>query len=72
MTLDDLKAINREWLTPAQVAPVLGADPHYIRIQARQRPDLLGFPVVVVGTRTKIPRKPFLRYMEGGRTHDDV
>lgn len=65
MSLDDLKRIDREFLTPAQVAEVLGCDPHGIRVWARQRPEGLGFPVCVVGSRTKIPKRPFIQFMEG-------
>ena len=63
MTLDDLKRIDREFLTPAQVAEVLGCDPQGIRVWARQRPEGLGFPVCLVGSRIKIPKVPFLRFM---------
>lgn len=65
MSLDDLKRLDREFLTPAQVAEVLGCDPQGIRVWARQRPEGLGFPVCVVGSRTKIPRIAFIRWMEG-------
>jgi len=65
MTLDDIRKIDREFLTPAQVAEVLGCDPQGIRVWARQRPDGLGFPVCIVGSRTKIPRIAFIRWMEG-------
>jgi hypothetical protein len=66
LTLNDLENIDRDWLTPAQVAPVLGADPNYIRGQAHAEPDKLGFPVIVIGTRVKIPRIPFINFMRGG------
>ena len=65
MTLDDLKRLDREFLTPAQVADVLGCDPQGIRVWARQRPEGLGFPVCIVGSRTKIPKRPFIQFMEG-------
>ena len=65
MTLDDMKRLNREFLTPAQVAEVLGCDPQGIRVWARQRPEGLGFPVCLVGSRTKIPKRPFIQFMEG-------
>lgn len=65
MTLDDLKRLDREYLTPAQVAEVLGCDPQGIRVWARQRPEGLGFPVCIVGSRTKIPKRPFIQFMEG-------
>jgi hypothetical protein len=65
MSLDDLKRLDREFLTPAQVAEVLGCDPHGIRVWARQRPEGLGFPVCLVGSRVKIPKRPFIQFMEG-------
>lgn len=65
MTLQDIERIPREFLTAVQVAPVLGADPQTVRMQARQRPDLLPFPVVCLGSRVKIPKAAFLRAMRG-------
>ena len=65
MTLDEIKAIDREYLTPAQVASVIGCDPQAIRVWARQRPQELGFPVICVGSRVKIPKWGFIRHMTG-------
>lgn len=66
MTLDDIKRMDREFLPPSVVAHVVGCDPQSIRIQARENPAALGFPVSVQGTRTRIPRRAFVRWMEGG------
>ena len=63
--LDAIKAIEKPTITPVLAAQVIGCDPHFIRVAARQKPEMLGFPVIVVGTRTKIPRIPFIRYIEG-------
>lgn len=65
ITLEDLKAMTKPVITPAEAAQVIGCDPQLIRIAARQQPELLGFPVIAVGTRTKIPRLPFLQFVEG-------
>lgn len=65
MTLEDLAALPGEVLTPAQVAPVLHLHQETIRAQARERPELLGFPVIVAGSRVKIPKRAFLRHMAG-------
>ena len=65
MSLDDLKRIDREFLTPAQVAEILNCSAHGVRIWARQRPEQLGFPVCIIGTRVRIPKRPFIRFMEG-------
>ena len=63
--LDAIKQMETPTITPAQAAPVLGCDPHWIRLVARQQPERLGFPVTVIRSRTKIPRVPFIRYIEG-------
>lgn len=65
MTLDEIRNSTKEVLTPADIADVLNADPQDIRIQARTAPEKLGFPVIIIKSRTKIPRLPFLRYMSG-------
>jgi hypothetical protein len=65
MTMDDLKRVDREWLLAREVAPVLGTDPHSIRVAARMAPERLGFPVCLVGSRVRIPKKPFIQYLEG-------
>lgn len=54
-----------EWyLLPTQVAPILKWDPQYIRIVARTYPERLPFEVVVHGTRTQIPKKPFFDWYD--------
>ena len=65
MTLDDLKRLDREYLTQAQVADVLGCDAQDVRVAARKCPERLGFNVAVIGTRVKVPRLAFIRWMEG-------
>lgn len=60
--LEEIKGMDKANLTPAEAARVMHCDPDLIRVAARQKPELLGFPTAVVGTRTKIPRIPFLRY----------
>lgn len=63
MTLEEIKTSEKLFLTPAEVAPVLGSDPHTVRCTARQRPELLGFQFTFAGSRMKIPRIPFLRWL---------
>ena len=65
MTLSDIEAMDRSVLTPAIVSEHLACDQQTLRLQARLRPDLLGFPVVCVGTRAKIPKEPFLAFCRG-------
>ena len=65
MTLDDLRRVDRAYLLAREVAPILGTDPHSIRVAARLAPNRLGFPVCVIGSRVKIPKKPFIEFWEG-------
>lgn len=65
MTLDEIRDFQRDYLTPAQVAEVLGADPQDIRVAAKLHPERLGFNLAVVGSRIKIPRLAFIRWAEG-------
>lgn len=65
MTLDEIKNYSREYLTSAQIADLLGCDPQDIRVTAKVAPGKLGFNVAVIGTRVKVPRLAFVRWMEG-------
>lgn len=66
MTLDEIRNSTKEVLTPGDIAEVLQADPQDIRLTAKRCPEKLGFSVCVIGTRTKIPRRAFLNWLEGG------
>lgn len=61
--LEHIITTDKEFLTPVEVAPVLGVDAHNIRLTARHHPEALKFDVIVLGSRTKIPRIPFLRFI---------
>lgn len=65
MTVSDMRGVARDYLTPAEIAPALGCTPYAINQQAAADPAKLGFPVVIVGKRVKIPRKAFIRFMCG-------
>ena len=66
MTLAEIETYDKEILTPAQVAPLLSTDQQTFRLRARLRPDLIPFPVIVIKSRVKIHRRPFLNYMKYG------
>jgi len=63
MTLSEIKASKEIFLTPNDIATVLGSDAQTIRDMAKTDQAKLGFPVTVVGSRVKIPRKPFLKWI---------
>ena len=68
MNLDDIRRMDAEFITPKVAAGILRCDPHLIRVQAREDPESLGFPVIRVGSRIKIPRLAFIRCLEGTTT----
>ena len=65
-TLEKIKAMTDPFLNAATVSEVIGCDPNSLRCAAQQCPEKLGFPVTVIGRRVRIPRRPFLQYLEGG------
>ena len=65
MTLEEIKSSTKEILTPNDVASVLRCDPNVIRYQAREDIKALGFPASKIGSRVKIPRLAFIKWIEG-------
>ena len=63
MTLEEIQSSPKVFLTPADIAEVLGSDAQTIRTVARDAPERLGFPVTRIGKMTKIPRLRFLAYL---------
>ncbi len=63
--LEELAKLESVVLTPKQAAPALGCNPYFINLMAKdeKKRSLLGFPVVMVGSRVKIPRIPFLKFL---------
>lgn len=63
MTIDELKNSPRILVDAEDVAEILGVNPQSIRGQAHLDPRSLGFRVIVIGSRTMIPRKPFIEFI---------
>lgn len=70
MTLEEMERCDREFLIPREVAEVLGCAPYSINIMAKQCPERLGFDVVMIGRRVKIPRRPFIQLMRGAKERE--
>lgn len=66
-TLEDIEKLDKTMLVATDVAPYLGCDDGLIRLQAQDKPEKLGFPVVVMGTRVKIPKEGFIYYCRYGQ-----
>ncbi len=64
-TLQEIENSPKTVLVPADVAPVLGCEAYNINLQAKADPSKLGFPVIMIGSRVKIPKEGFLRFMRG-------
>lgn len=68
MTLQEVETSEKDVLTIDDVKDILHCHPQTLRLQARSKPELLGFPVVVMGGMVKIPRLGFLHYLKYGRS----
>lgn len=66
MTMKEIRESDKDFLTPSEVREVLGCDTYSINVQAKEDASKLGFPVVILGTRVKIPRLGFLHWMQYG------
>jgi hypothetical protein len=66
MTFEEIKQSDKDFLTPEEIREVLGCMPYTINLQAKQDPSKLGFAVVCLGTRVKIPRRAFIHWMTYG------
>lgn len=63
MTFSQIQSSDKDFLIPTDVAEVLKCMPYSINVQAKSDPSKLGFPVIVSGTRVRIPRLAFIRWM---------
>ena len=62
--MEELKALNVDFVTAKDVSQILGCRPQSIRNQAHKNAGLLGFPVTVLGNKVLIPRKSFIAFLE--------
>lgn len=63
MTLEQLQQSKLLFVSPADISEILRCDPQCIRRQAKDNPEVLGFPVLRIGSRIRIPRIPFLKFL---------
>lgn len=67
MKLFEIESLEKEMLTSVDIAPIMQSDPATIRWQARHEPEKLGFPVIVMKNRVKIPKTAFINFCKGAR-----
>lgn len=60
--IEQVRQIDSPYLTPAQVAPLFGWNPQYIRIKAREEPEIFPFPVIARGSRASFPKVDVMRW----------
>jgi len=60
VTLDEIRSMDKDVITPAIAAQVLNCNPHWIRVAAHQDKSLLGFPVILIRNRVKISEAPLV------------
>ena len=65
-TIDEVVAVKKEYLTPRQASGILKCLPYAINIQAKEDPSKLGFPVIIMKSRVRIPKQPFIKFLTGG------
>lgn len=67
MTLEEIRNLDREFLKPGDIAPLLGTSGYAITVQVREDKEnginSFPFPTIRIGNRVKIPRLPFLHAM---------
>lgn len=63
MTLAEARESDKLFLTCDDVAKIMGCGAQSIRVQAETQPELIGFPISIIGRRIRIPRVPFLRFL---------
>lgn len=69
MTMQEIRNSDKDYLIPSDIAEVLGCDKYNINLQVKQDKELginsFPFPTILIGSRVKIPRKAFIRAMDG-------
>lgn len=63
MNIPEMRKSTKVFLTAEDVAELLESDAADIRNQAQADQSKLGFQTIIIGTRVKIPRIPFLRFI---------
>ena len=65
MTLEQLEVMDKEMLVPKDIAPILGCSPYAINVATKDGKNPFPFPIIRMGTRVRIPKRPFIKAMRG-------
>ena len=69
-TFDDLLQMDAVVIPGTWAAQAMGMDPGRLIGYAREKPELIGYPVQISGNRLKVARVPFLKYW--GLTQEEI
>ena len=72
MTLEQLEMLDKEMLVPKDIAPILGCNPYAINVATQDGKNPFPFPVIRMGTRVRIPKRPFIKAMRGETNENEV
>lgn len=72
MTLEQLEALDKEVLVPKDIAPLLGCNPYAINVATKDGKNPFPFPIIRMGTRVRIPKRPFIKAMRGETNENEV
>ena len=72
MTLEQLEAMDKEMLIPKDIAPILGCSPYAINVATKDGKNPFPFPIIRMGTRVRIPKRPFIKAMRGETNENEV
>ncbi len=64
LTLENIEALPRDYLTAKEVAAVMGISAALFYRKCGEMP----FPVIKVGRSYRIPKRPFMTYMQTGQS----
>jgi len=67
ITIENIESIPKEFLLASDIAPYLKSDVSTIIYCAKNKPELLGFPVIVTGKLVRIPKHAFVFFCKFGR-----
>lgn len=65
VTLEQIESLQKDMLTPSDIAGYLGCNPYAINVATRDGLNPFPFPIIRMGTRVKIPKIPFIKVMRG-------
>ena len=65
MTVEDLKRMKEPIISGTTAARLMGMHSTRLIGYAREHPERIQFPFIISGNRMKIPRVPFIQWIEG-------